>query len=124
MHDIRTYVPTMHYNAESIQMSVMILCSCHSYYNCYHPETWFWPQITGSPPAPCQGCTLTKVDSYRSVLFGGNQFHIYGNHLYILDMKHWVIFITVCYCFTLHSFRPCRPGYMGKVAWRLMLARA
>ena len=32
---------------------------------------WSSPNITGQPPPPCSGLTLTPVDERRAALFGG-----------------------------------------------------
>ena len=56
-------------------------------------DVWIRPAVTGSSPLACDGCTLTKVDKHRAILFGG---HGNGHHtlvppcIYILDMQYWV----------------------------------
>ena len=58
-----------------------------------HTDIWIRPMIEGSPPPARDGCTLTKVDKHRAVLFGG---HGRGRNIlvppcvYILDMHNWI----------------------------------
>ena len=50
-------------------------------------EKWYIPTMSGERNlTPCEGCTFTKVDYYRAVLFDGHE----SDCLQILDMKNWV----------------------------------
>lgn len=51
---------------------------------------WSSPELNGSPP-PCAGFTLTGIDDYHAILYGGYQ----ANHenvtdAYIIDFKKMV----------------------------------
>ena len=55
-------------------------------------DMWLRPTIAGTQPPPCSDMSLTKVDSYRAVMFGGygEDYELISPDVYILDMLHWV----------------------------------
>ena len=50
---------------------------------------WISPQMSGQRPPPCAAFSLTMVDCFRAVLFGGRQRESRVNHMYILHMDSW-----------------------------------
>lgn len=69
------------------------------------PGTWCSPQSTGSRPPPCSGCSLTRVDKDRAVLFGGMWLdRLVPNHIHILNLQSWVCDVYRCPLSELHLF--------------------
>ena len=49
---------------------------------------WSSPNITGQPPPPCYGITLTPVGERRAALFGGlGESAAYSDDLFIVDLS-------------------------------------
>lgn len=53
-------------------------------------RTWSVPVTSGIPPPACAGCSFTRVDEHRGVVFGGLQKDRLPNHFYILNFQFWV----------------------------------
>ena len=52
---------------------------------------WFSPPTSGSSPPACNGCSLTRVDRFRSVFYGGYQVNVKCvRSTHILNMMEWV----------------------------------
>ncbi len=53
---------------------------------------WSSPTVTGTKPPPCTNFSLTRVDDYHAVLFGGSGGPTHGsmNSVYILDFTKMV----------------------------------
>ena len=64
----------------------------------FSPGTWSSPEISGTPPPPSYGHSLTRIDHYRAFQFGGEQLEkLLPNHVYLLDMKSWVRdYVYIC----------------------------
>ena len=46
--------------------------------------------MSGDRPLPCSGCTLTAIDSYTVLMFGGDTGKKPLNDLYIMDFAAMV----------------------------------
>ena len=60
----------------------------------YYKYTDCWIQLTvrGEPPPPCLDSSLTRVDHYQAVFFGGftKTDEWIEPDVYILDLQQWV----------------------------------
>ena len=54
-------------------------------------EVWCSSATSGERPPPCSGFTLTSIDQWRAVLFGGrNGDQGRMNDIYIIDLQNMV----------------------------------
>ena len=59
---------------------------------------WISPAVKGTRPPPCNGFTLTSIDSHRAVLFGGTQpGRGQVSDLYLIDFNTMVCEQAVLY---------------------------
>ena len=54
--------------------------------------------MSGDRPPPCHGCTLTVIDPFTVLLFGGHTGMKYSNDLYIMDFAAMVCLLIVKIC--------------------------
>ena len=65
---------------------------------------WSSPNITGQPPPPCSGFTLTPVGERRAALFGGVSGSVaVSDDLIIVDLsRDTVVSVIVTYTVSMH----------------------
>ena len=67
-----------------------IYLEIYTTHTCKHTVEWIIPVTTGAPPPPCAAFSLTRVDPYRLVVFGGRRLRQRVNEVHILDLDTWV----------------------------------
>ena len=73
------HVPEWYYSAVIVQELII---------SCYPAGEWSSPNITGQPPPPFSGFTLTLVGERRAALFGGRSgSRAYSDDLLIVELS-------------------------------------
>jgi len=64
---------------------------------------WSSPDMSGDRPPPCEKCTLTAIDPFTLLMFGGYTGKKYFNDIYILDFA-----AMVCVCVMQEYLGKCK----------------
>ena len=57
----------------------------------YNSGSWCTPFFTGQRPPPCADFTLTSINNFRAILYGGDRgIYVDSQDLYLLDLKNLV----------------------------------